>query len=328
MILKRADNFHLRTQKLMKSNKEATKAFLFHCRYEKKLSPMTLKAYTIDCDQFLNFLGEEKSKEVIGLIDKHILKEFLHHLEALKPKTLKRKVATIKAMFNFLEFEDEIVVNPFRKMKIKIKEPKMLPSVMSLLEVQKILNLASVLLKKNTRKKSLQFLESLRHLAVLEILFATGTRVSEMCHLRCEDIDLETGLIRIMGKGSRQRSIQICHPEVLRILIIYNDLTRKRFNSTEYFFINRLGKMLSDQSVRFMIKNYSAKAGINKRITPHTFRHSFATLLLEQNVDIKYIQTLLGHSSISTTQIYTHVNSTKQREILLHQHPRQFIHLN
>lgn len=309
----------------MKNVQEATKAFLFHCRYEKKLSPKTLKAYTTDSDQFLNFLGKEKSQQEIGLIDKHILKEFLHHLEALKPKTLKRKVATVKAMFNFLEFEDEIIVNPFRKLKIKIKEPKMLPSVMSLLEVQKILNLASIQIRKNPRKKSYEYLESLRHQAVLEVLFATGTRVSEMCHLKCEDIDLETGLIRIMGKGSRQRSIQICHPEVLKILRAYNLQIRKRFNATEYFFINRLGKRLSDQSVRFMVEKYSSRAGISKRVTPHTFRHSFATLLLEQNVDIKYIQTLLGHSSISTTQIYTHVNSTKQREILLHHHPRQFI---
>ncbi|HET6991285.1 MAG TPA: tyrosine-type recombinase/integrase [Bacteroidia bacterium] len=312
----------------MKTIQEAAKAFLFHCHYEKKLSPKTLKAYSIDCEQFLSFLGKEKSQEKIGIIDKHILKEFLHHLQTMKPKTLKRKVATIKAMFNFLEFEDEIIVNPFRKLKIKIKEPKMLPSVMSLPEVQKILNLASVQIKKITRKKSYEYLESLRHLAVLEILFATGTRVSEMCYLKCEDIDLESGLIRIMGKGSRQRSIQICHPEVLKILRAYHLLTQKRFNTTEYFFINRLGKRLSDQSVRFMIEKYSSEAGISKRITPHTFRHSFATLLLEQNVDIKYIQTLLGHSSISTTQIYTHVNSTKQREILLHHHPRQFIQMN
>ena len=312
----------------MKTIQEASKAFLFHCRYEKKLSPKTLKAYTTDSDQFLNFLGKEKSQEEIGLIDKHILKEFLHHLESLKPKTLKRKIATIKAMFNFLEFEDEIIVNPFRKLKIKIKEPKMLPSVMSLLEVGKILNLASVLMKKIIHLKSYDYLECLRHLAVLEILFATGIRVSEMCYLKCEDIDLESGLIRIMGKGSRQRSIQICHPEVLKILRTYHSLVQKRFNSTEYFFINRLGKRLSDQSVRFMIEKYSVRAGICKRITPHTFRHSFATLLLEQNVDIKYIQTLLGHSSISTTQIYTHVNSIKQREILLHHHPRQFIQIN
>lgn len=215
----------------MKTTQEAVKAFLFHCRYEKKLSPKTLKAYSTDSDQFITFLGKEKSQEEIGLIDKHILKEFLHHLDTLKPKTLKRKVATVKAMFNFLEFEDEIVVNPFRKLKIKIKEPKMLPSVMSLTEIQKLLHFASLLLKKGTRKTTYSYFENLRHLAVLEMLFATGTRVSEMCYLKCSDVDLESGVIKIMGKGSRQRSIQICHPVVLKILRTYHFHAQKRFKT-------------------------------------------------------------------------------------------------
>lgn len=304
---------------------EATSAFLFHCQHEKKLSPKTLKAYAIDCEQFLAFLGKKKRTMEVTAIDKHILKQYLHHLENVKPKTLKRKVATIKAMFNFLEFEDEIIVNPFRKMKIKIREPKMLPSVMSLQEVEKILCEASKQLKNIARKGSYEYLEKLRHLVVLETLFATGMRVSEMCFLKVEDIDLDSGTIKIMGKGSRQRIIQVCHSDVLRILRSYHVKTQKQLKKTGYFFLNRRGERLSDQSVRFMIGKYASSAGIHRRITPHTFRHSFATLLLEQNVDIKYIQNLLGHSSISTTQIYTHVNSGKQREILLHRHPRRFI---
>lgn len=312
----------------MKTAKEAAKDFLFHCRYEKKLSPKTLKAYTIDCNQFIDFLGKDRASKDIRQVDKYILKQMLLRLESAKPKTLKRKVATIKAMFNFLEFEDEILVNPFRKMKIKIKEPKILPSVMSLSEVEKMLEEASLQIRKIRRKRSYQFLEHLRHQAVLETLFATGIRVSELCYLRNKDMDLESGVIRIMGKGSRQRIIHICHKEVLMILRQYRIQSLKWFNEGEYFFVNRLGKRLSDQSVRFMIKKYSLQAGIGKQITPHTFRHSFATLLLEQNVDIKYIQSLLGHSSISTTQIYTHVNPAKQREILLHHHPRQRIKMS
>ncbi|MCK6641871.1 MAG: tyrosine-type recombinase/integrase [Bacteroidia bacterium] len=312
----------------MKTIREATKAFLFHCQYEKKLSSKTLKAYSTDVAQFMQFVGHRKLSQPVTTIDKQVLKNLLEHLDGMKPKTLKRKVATIKAMFNFLEFEDEIQINPFRKLKIKIKEPKMLPSVMSLSEVQNILNVASTATRKFKDKSSYEYFERLRHLAVLETLFATGTRVSELCFLQATDVDLETGHVKIMGKGSRQRIIQICHPETLSILTSYRKIVRQRFGETSYFFINRLGQRLSDQSVRFMVERYSLKAGISKKVTPHTFRHSFATLLLEQNVDIKYIQTFLGHSSISTTQIYTHVNSVKQREILARNHPRLFMKMS
>lgn len=309
----------------MKTIQEATHAFLFHCQFEKKLSDKTLKAYSTDLSQFLKFLGVGKLKRPVAEIDKHVLKDFLHQYHAVKSKTLKRKVATLKAMFNFLEFEDEIAVSPFRKLKIKIKEPRVLPSVMSIPEVQKMMNVALAQKRNVTNKSSFAYFEKIRDLAVLEVLFATGARVSELCHLKLQDLNLETGQVMIMGKGSRQRIIQVCHPDTLRTLRSYHTHAQKHFRNAGYFFLNRFGNRLSDQSVRFMIGRYSLRAGINKKITPHTFRHTFATLLLEQNVDIKYIQSFLGHSSISTTQIYTHVNSAKQKEILATRHPRQFI---
>lgn len=310
----------------METIHEATRAFLFHCTYEKKLSKKTLEAYAIDCAQFVCFIQKRRKASIlIKTIDKLVLKKFLHHLKNSKPKTLKRKVATLKAMFNFLEFEDEILINPFRKIKIKIREPFILPSVMSLEEVQKILVVAMQQLKNTSNSNSFKHLERLRHLAVLELLFATGIRVSELCFLKPLDVDLVTGSLKIMGKGSRERIIQLCHPDVLQTLFLYNSKIKRKAKRKEYFFINRFGNRLSDQSVRNMIKHYSIQAKIKKKITPHTFRHSFATLLLEQDVDIKYIQSLLGHSSITTTQIYTHVNSSKQREILSSHHPRKLI---
>jgi integrase/recombinase XerD len=146
-----------------------------------------------------------------------------------------------------------------------------------------------------------------------------------LCQLKPADIDLATGSLKIMGKGNRQRIIQLCHPDVLQILTTYYSKIKKQAIRKGYFFINRSGNQLSDQSVRNMVTHYTLAAKIKKKITPHTFRHSFATLLLEQDVDIKYIQSLLGHSSITTTQIYTHVNSNKQKEILSSHHPRKFI---
>lgn len=310
----------------MKTVKEAISAFTFHCMYEKKLSPKTTIAYETDCTQFIQFLKKQKKEcDAINKIDKETLKQYLFHLKELKPKTLKRKIATLKAMFNFLEFEDEILINPFRKMKVNIKEEKTLPSVMSLLEVEEVLCVATSAIN-NLNKKTYSYFEKLRHLTVLELLFATGTRVSEICNLKIDDVDLISCTIKIIGKGNKQRTVQICHPDVLDTLRLYKSKLNKKMIRRGYFFVNRLGHQLSDQSIRIMVKNYCTKAKIQKKITPHTFRHSFATLMLEQNVDIKYIQGILGHSSISTTQIYTHINNHKQREILSLQHPR--IHIN
>lgn len=310
----------------MKTIDDAVRDFLFHCRYEKKLSPKTMKAYELDCRQFLIFLTKKKLTMQLSLIDKYMIKSYLHNLEDAKPKTIRRKIATLKAMFNFLEYEDIILVNPFRKMKVQIKEHRMLPRVMTLKEVNKILSYAQKEVQKYS-VSSARFKEPIRHQATLELMFATGMRVSEVCNLRPEDIDLLAGSVRVMGKGSRQRIIQVCHEEVLHSLRTYESTHTKQIRKKGYFFLNRRRSKLSEQSVRIMTARYSRKAGLQKHITPHTFRHSFATLLLEQDVDIKYIQHLLGHSSINTTQIYTHVNVNKQKEILSVKHPRLSITL-
>ncbi|MCL2761786.1 MAG: tyrosine-type recombinase/integrase, partial [Treponema sp.] len=131
--------------------------------------------------------------------------------------------------------------------------------------------------------------------------------------------------IRIMGKGAKERILQIGNPEVLSILRRHADENAAQIHKTGYFFVNRLSSRISEQSVRFLIKRLCAKAHINQNITPHMFRHSFATLLLEEDVDIRYIQRMLGHSSILTTQIYTQVSMAKQRQILTVKHPRNKI---
>ena len=166
---------------------------------------------------------------------------------------------------------------------------------------------------------------ALRNIAVIEMLFATGMRVSELCSLKPEDVDLENGCIRIMGKAAKERNIQIGNNEVLSILRKYHEANQPRINQCGFFFVNRLSARLSEQSVRFMLQNLCNRADISFKITPHMFRHSFATLLLEEDVDIRYIQRMLGHSSIQTTQIYTQVTTEKQRQILTTKHPRNKI---
>ena len=179
--------------------------------------------------------------------------------------------------------------------------------------------------KANTKVHSYSYRTNLRDIAVLELLFATGMRVSELCSIAADSIDLSSGEIRIYGKGAKERIIQIGNPDVRTAVERYYEAFSNQIQETGWLFVNRLGNQLSDQSVRNMINSYVVQAGLEQHITPHMFRHSFATLLLEEDVDIRYIQQLLGHSSITTTQIYTHVTSKKQRDILTEKHPRNRI---
>ena len=307
------------------NNLELAKAdFLAHCRFEKNLSAKTQRAYETDLRQLEEFLSLRNLPLEVTEINKHHLREYLASIANLKPKSIKRKIATIKAVFNYLEFEDRIVSNPLRKMRIRIREARTLPTVMDLTEIMKIFKTAYKKRMGIRDVKGYAYREAMRNIAVLELLFSTGARVSEIAGLRTRDINLNTGNMIIMGKGSKERVIQVCNPESLSILKSYFSLFEEKIAVTNgYFLVNKFGNKLSDQSIRNMVKAMARKAEINKTVTPHMFRHSFATLLLEKDVDIKYIQSLLGHSSINTTQIYTHVNRKRQRHLLNTKHPRR-----
>jgi integrase/recombinase XerD len=256
-------------------------------------------------------------------IDKQILRGYLQQLhETGKVKTVKRKIATLKAIFTYLEFEDRISVSPFRKMRIKIKEPLQLPGVLTLNEIKTLFQTVYKVRRACSDAATYTYKSIVRGIVVLELLFATGIRVSELCNLKKIDVNIEQKYIKVNGKGSRERVIQVCSQEIIAILEEYMDLFHQSASWFSYFFINRLGRRLSEQSVRFMIKKYARLSNIKKEVTPHMFRHTFATLLLEEEVDIRYIQQLLGHSTITTTQIYTHITRHKQKEILTTRHPR------
>lgn len=232
----------------------------------------------------------------------------------------------MKAFFNYMEFEDKISVNPFRKMKIRIKEEKKLPSVMSTKEIFQILKKIYNKKRIHTDENSYSFFESIRNIIVIELLFNTGARVSEISGLKVDNINIDSGTILIRGKGNKERFIHIGDHEPISILKKYCQLFKKRIDAAGgYLLVNRFNKKLTDQSIRIIVRKAVIDAGINRHITPHVFRHSFATLLLEKDVDIRYIQSLLGHSSIMTTQIYTHVNRAKQKYILKTRHPRKDI---
>jgi integrase/recombinase XerD len=293
--------------------------FFLHCKYEKNLSIKTLKAYEIDLRQFGEFSGYFKLD--ISNIDKNKIKCYIHYLYTLelKAKSIKRKIAVIKALFNYLEFDEIILVNPFRKLRISIKEPKSLPKTIELKEINKLLKYMYNQKHSLVDMSSYSYRALVRDILMIEILFATGIRVSELCSLNIDSINISSGTLSVQGKGDKQRVIQICDAEVKALFREYMSLMSLK----DALFVSRVKRRVSEQSVRFMIKRYQDKAKITKPLTPHMFRHSFATLLLEEGVDIRYIQHMLGHSSISTTQIYTKVNSKQQRKILNSKHPRR-----
>ena len=169
---------------------------------------------------------------------------------------------------------------------------------------------------------SYQKRNAIRDAAIIELLFATGIRISELCMLTIDSVNLSEGIILIYGKGDKERRIQIGNEAVIDIIKKYKDNFTSEIQSCNYFFVNQAGKPLTDQAIRRMINKYTSLASIQLHITPHMFRHTFATSLLEADVDIRYIQEMLGHSSINITEIYTHVAVAKQRDILATKHPR------
>ena len=302
---------------------ESIKGFIFHCQYEKNLSQKTINAYFIDLKQFQTYINEQNVNSEINDISRYLIKNYLQSIYHFKAKTVKRKIASLKAMFNYLEYENDDFINPFRKIKIRFKEPQTLPMVMTIGEVKRILGALYDDLNNNSKTEAYTYTAQIRNIAIVELLFATGIRISELCNLKIRDIDLKTGIIKVLGKGSKERIIQLCNSDIKFLLKKYRKLCANQVTDDDFFFINRLGKPISAQSVRLMLHQYVQKSGISKHITPHTFRHTFATLLLEENVDIRYIQNMLGHSTITTTQIYTHINSESQKKILATKHPRR-----
>ncbi len=307
---------------------EAVEEFLFHCRFEKNLNSKTIAAYRADLRQFCELTPELSAVVRVESIHPLHIKAYLKAVSGCKPKTIKRKVATLRAFFHYLEECDEGYLSPLHRLKIRIKCPQILPPVLNINEISLLWKVLYPRAEK-CGKAAETPLAVLRLRAVVELLFGTGVRISELCALRLCDVRLDGACIKVYGKGSKERLIQIGRDEIVAALVRYRRVEEKRrgipVGAASAFFLNAAGRPLTPPSVRRMLRDLTAAADLNKRITPHTFRHSFATLLLEEGVDIRYIQHILGHSSLSTTQIYTHVSMAKQAEILHSLHPRRHL---
>lgn len=290
--------------------------YLDYCKFRKELDFNTLKAYRIDLRQFFEFAGK-------GMPDRRIIEAYITELhKKYRQKTVKRKIASLKAFYTYLEEQELITESPMRRIRTKFKEERILPRIIPRREIEKLLNVMYRQLRSGKGKKTI-----LRDLAVVEMFFATGARVYEVANIKIENMDLSSGIIRFMGKGGKERVIQIGSREVTVLLRQYYTENKEVIRRCGYFFVNQNGNRFSEQSIRRMLKQYTKSAGIERNITPHMFRHSFATYLIEEGVDVSCVQRILGHSSIKTTQIYIHIAAGTQADILRNMHPRNKMHI-
>lgn len=307
----------------MQTLQNSIKAFLNHCEFERNFSFHTVKAYRLDLTQFSRFALEHCQSDDATQVDRSHIREYARSLHKYKPRTQRRKLATLKSLFGFLEREGLLESNPARNLRIEIRVGRVLPRTVSLSVLQTFFrqvyaNRASfVELTQGCRR-------AIRDVALFELMFSTGMRVSEISNLLVTTVDLDRGAVLVRGKGDKERLIPICDVEVHSALTAYVGIDGNRREADAFFFTNRFGRRLSEQSIRMALKRHAKAAGLEK-ITPHVFRHTVATMLLEQGVDLRFIQTFLGHSSIVTTTIYAHVNDKSQRDVLSHRHPRRLL---
>ena len=291
--------------------------YINYCSTQKRLNAKTIRAYTTDLKQ----LGDNISQMELSEVSSKEIEKYLKELhKKYKPKTVKRKIASAKAFFHYLEYREIISINPWVHVQSKFREPSTLPRIIPLSNVKKLL--ISVHGQIHDGKTTYRRRNALRDAAICELLFATGIRIFELCSLSPEDINLSEDTVFINGKGAKERILQIGNHQVHDTLVEYKKEYATEIRQCNHFFANQNGHPFSDQSVRRMLNYYTNLCGIDQHITPHMWRHTFATSLLEADVDIRYIQEMLGHSSIHTTEIYTHVSMAKQRMILCDKHPR------
>lgn len=292
---------------------ELVREYIDYLKVERGLSENTLESYGRDLKQYLGYL---KNHNVVMISDttKTTIIAYLFYLQkrGKASATISRSLASIRSFYQYLINEQYLKKDP----TLNLESPKMekkLPKVMTIKEVD-------LLLKQPDTREPL----GLRDKAMLELLYATGIRVSEMIFLNIDNINLEMGYLRCMGKGSKERVVpigNIASKAINEYLLKGRQKILKNI-SEPALFVNHYGNRLTRQGFWKIIKSYAEKANINKKITPHTLRHSFATHLLENGADLRSVQEMLGHSDISTTQIYTHLTKKKIREIYEKTHPR------
>ena len=287
--------------------------FQGYLQIEKNASPHTIKNYMKDIQVFFSFMQstEDLSLAEIDYLDVRQFLAFLNQQQYSR-KTISRKLSSLRSFFRFLVRENHLEKNPFLMVSTP-KSEKRLPEFMYPEEVLELLQLPD--LNKNL---------GIRDRAILEVFYASGMRVSELVALNLESIDLDTGTALVFGKGAKERYVPLGRYSI-EALQNYLQKARPKFilnRQEKALFLNKNGGRLSDRSIRRMVDKYVQHLSFQKKISPHTIRHTFATHLLNAGADLRSVQELLGHVNISTTQIYTHVTKERLQHIYNHTHPR------
>jgi integrase/recombinase XerD len=296
----------------------AVEWFLGHCADHRKLSPHTLKAYKHDLSLFSAFALHTSDELQIAAIDRKFVQRWLRSMNGIKPRTVRRRLATLKSMLSSLERHGQLDNNPLVGFRSEVKVGIRLPRTVARTTIRTLLRSPRKLRALTASSK----LRKVQDTALIELLFSTGMRVSEVVATNVDQIDMDRLVISVRGKGNREREIPIvcdAFREALEQHLAERQMAQ--IKSGDPLFMNRRGNRMSDQSVRAVIRRYASCIGAH-HITPHMLRHTVATLLLEDGVDLRHIQRLLGHSSILTTTIYVHVSERSQRKALSCRHPR------
>jgi integrase/recombinase XerD len=298
-------------------NNDTISDFASYLRLELALSQNTISSYCSDIEKFYAYL--EGGKDLPGREIEEVTPEDLAGFVSsqvdinLSKRSQARVISSLNSFFRFLEMEGKTRSNPAEKLDPPKIRPY-LPVVLSVQEVEEIIFSVDLSLQEGHRNR-----------AILEVLYSCGLRVSELVNLKISDLFFSEGFIRVIGKGDKQRLVPVGEPAV-KAIMLYLDMRKligvKR-GCEDILFLNRRGGKLSREMVFIMVRKQSEAAGIRKEVSPHTFRHSFATHLVENGADLRVVQQMLGHESILTTEIYTHVNSEKWREGILKCHPRK-----
>ena len=294
---------------------QAKTDFSTYLKIERGLSDNTINSYILDVEKLIAFLKENNTTESPVNISKETIKEFVYQTaKQLNARSQSRLISGLKGFFNYLVFENYRDDNPVDH----IEAPKIgrkIPDTLSLNDINKLIAAIDLSHPQGTRNK-----------AILETLYGCGLRVSELINLKISDLFFNEGFIKVTGKGDKQRFVPIME-HTQKYIDIYKNKIRNHLNinpeHSDILFLNRRGKQLTRAMIFTIIKNLAKTINLNKTISPHTFRHSFATHLLENGADLRAIQLMLGHESITTTEIYTHIDRSQLTEVINNYHPRK-----
>ena len=291
----------------------AARRFLDHCRVAKRLSPHTLRAYASDLTDFSTVVGRKAN---VRMIDREAILNYVRWLidtRGLADATVRRRTATLKVLFRWLEREDIVALSVFHRFDLNIRPPRRLPRALPSIDMRRLLRASAI--GRGTGDGDQRHWHLVMRFAIVT-LFETGLRIGELVSLCVGDAFPEEGALQVRGKGNRERRVYLTGLEARKLFARYLDARGRAASESDQFLVGPAGGTVTTNQIRRRLRLIALSAGITRRVTPHMLRHTAATELLEAGVDIRYVQRLLGHSSIATTQIYTEVRDGTLKAML------------